>query len=58
MAGTIWVEQLYTTSNDVQMKHEENFSLRGFLFATHMRGLGVMFSLSGAACAVKLWLKG
>jgi hypothetical protein len=49
MAGTIWVEQLYTTLDDVQIKHEELFLPRGFLFATHRRRLGVMFFLSGAA---------
>jgi hypothetical protein len=38
-----WVEQLYTTANDVQMKHEENFSPQRLFFATHVRELGVMF---------------
>jgi hypothetical protein len=40
---TPWVEQLYTTLDDVQMKHEEFFSPQRLFFATHVRGSGVMF---------------
>jgi hypothetical protein len=41
---SLGVEQLYTTPNDVQMKHADFFSPQRLFFATHVRGLGVMFS--------------
>jgi hypothetical protein len=48
-AVTGWVEQLYTTAGDVQMKHEVFFSPHRLFFATHVRGLGVMFFQEAAA---------